>query len=138
MERDGKGRWIKARVNPPRMGLGVAAGGAVRLGPAAEKIAVCEGVETGLAIAQACDRLTVWAALSTGGMRSIRLPEIVRQAVVCADHDNNQLGKRGSAVGAGEDAALALCARLEADGVAARIAMPGRAGMDWNDVLRAA
>jgi putative DNA primase/helicase len=118
---DGAG---KADVDPPRMALGAIAGGAVRLGPAAAEIAVAEGIETGLAVAQATG-LPVWAALSTGGLRSLILPPEVRTVLVFSDGD-----------APGEAAARAAASRWLREGCRVRIARPP-SGMDANDLLRA-
>src|SRR5262249_15245383 len=65
----------KARVSSPKMGLGQAKGGAVRIGiPGAwDEIALTEGIETALAVRQMIHMesrrlLPVWACLSTSGM----------------------------------------------------------------------
>ena len=52
----------KAPVSKPKMMLGRVAGGAVRLAPisADGRVALCEGIETGLAVMTACPDLPVW------------------------------------------------------------------------------
>ncbi len=56
----------------PKLGIGPAGGGAVRIGGSASKIGVCEGIETGLAAWSLIGRKhPVWATLS-----SIRLGRI--------------------------------------------------------------
>lgn len=112
----------KAGVILPKMMLGRIAGGAVRLGPVAPKIAIAEGLETALSIAQSVPGLSVWAALSTSGMTGIELPPEVREVILCCDGDIP--GKR---------AGLTAAKRFIAEGRQARIcaAPPGR---DYNDV----
>jgi phage/plasmid primase-like uncharacterized protein len=105
--------------------LGRVAGGAVRLGEAAETLLIAEGIETGLSAMQASG-LPVWAALSTSGMTSLALPPIVRTVVILADHDAN---------GAGERAARIAAARWLAERRRACIALPPELGSDFNDVL---
>ncbi len=114
----------KAGVEQSRMMLGRIAGGAVRLGPVAPKIAVTEGLETALSIVQACPNLSVWAALSTSGMRSLVLPPEVREVILAADADAE-----------GEKAAIAAAARFVEEGREVRIARPAT-GNDFNDELR--
>ena len=123
LQPDGSG---KAEAQPAKMMLGPSAGGAVRFGPDAPVIALAEGIETALSIARA-SRLTVWACLSTSGMRGCVLPPLPLAGVVviAADHDEPGIA-----------AAQATTARLEAEGRAVSIIHPPRQGTDWNDVLR--
>jgi hypothetical protein len=121
---DGKG---KAPIVPAKMTLGSCRHGAVRLGEikAGETLAISEGVETGLSVAQAC-RMPVWAALSADGVKNVRLPQQATAIVLCADHDAN---------GVGEAAAKAARKRLLREGRRVRIAMPTDVGDDFNDLL---
>jgi putative DNA primase/helicase len=119
---DGSG---KAAVEPVKAMLGRAAGGAVRLAPAAETLMVAEGVETCLAAMQATAS-SGWAALSTSGLVGLVLPPIVREVVILADND---------ASGAGQRAAYTAAARWLAEGRRVRMAMPPVARTDFNDVL---
>jgi len=80
---DGSG---KAKVEPQKAMLGRAAGGAVRLTPAAETLLIGEGIENCLAAMQATE-LPAWAALSTSGMVALLLPAIVRHVIIVADND---------------------------------------------------
>ena len=80
---DGSG---KADLEPVKLTLGPCGGGAVRLSPASAILAVAEGIETALSYMEATGTPT-WAALSTGGMRGLILPEIVREIVIAADGD---------------------------------------------------
>lgn len=122
---DGSG---KADVNPAKMMLGPTAGGAVRFGPDARIIALAEGIETALSVSRA-SRLTVWATLSTSGLKGLILPPppIAEVVIIAADHDD-----------AGLAAAEVTAARLEAQGRAVSIIHPIRAGADFNDMLRGA
>lgn len=112
----------KADVEPNRMMLGRAAGGAVRLAPVAIELAVAEGVETALAVVQAAG-MPAWAALSTYGLRALELPPEVRQVLIFADGDPP-----------GEAAARAAANRWLREGRRVRIARPP-AGMDANALL---
>jgi putative DNA primase/helicase len=121
LARDGAGIWWRR----DRAMLGCAAGGAVRLAPAAKILMVGEGVETCLA-AMTATMQPGWAALSTSGLVALALPPIVHQVVIVADHDVS---------GAGERAARTAAQRWLAEGRRVRIAMPPEPGTDFNDVL---
>jgi putative DNA primase/helicase len=108
-----------------RASLGPIGGGAVRLAPAGELLMIAEGIETALSAMQATP-LPAWAALSTSGVVSLVLPQIVRTILILADHDAN---------GAGERAARSAAARWVMEGRRVRIAMPPHPGTDFNDVL---
>jgi hypothetical protein len=118
LDRRPDGRWQRR----DRAMLGRAAGGAVRLAPAAESLMIAEGIET----AMAAMTRPAWAALSTSGMIALVLPPIVRGIVILADHDVS---------GAGERAARAAAARWLAEGRRVRIATPPAPGTDFADVL---
>ena len=109
-----------------KMMLGACSGGAVRFGPDRPVIALAEGIETALSIGVA-SHLTVWATLSTSGLKGLILPPppIAEIIVIAADHDP-----------AGLAAAENAAARLEADGRAVSIIAPQARGSDFNDVLR--
>ena len=112
----------KAPVEPQKMMLGPCCGGSVQLAPADELLMVGEGIETCLAAMQAT-RLPAWAALSTSGLRSLDLPEQVRDVIVLADGDDP-----------GEAAARDAARRWKRQGRQVRIARPPR-GADFNDLL---
>ncbi len=116
----------KAALDPARAMLGISAGGAVRLGPPAEMLILCEGIETGLSISMASGE-SVWACLSTGGLRAVRLPPPSTAGafvVVAADHDE-----------AGLTAARAAAERLEGEGRSVSVTYPASPGADYNDLL---
>jgi putative DNA primase/helicase len=112
----------KAPLNPPKVSLGPCRGSAVRLGLAAERLVVAEGIETALAVQQACDTPT-WAALGTSGLAALLLPDDVREVTICADGDDP-----------GERAAQAAAQRWLAERRRVRIARPPRR-FDFADVL---
>jgi DNA primase len=113
----------KAPVEPTRKIYGALRGNAVRLRPAGETICVCEGVETGLSIAQACPELPVWCALSAINLPDIAIPQSVRAVIVAADSDP-----------AGEQAARRTAWRFTREGRQVRVARPEHAGEDFNDL----
>ncbi len=112
----------KAPVKPAKMMLGPCRGGAVRLAEPSEVLMVGEGIETCLSAMQVSG-LPAWAALSTSGMRSLELPEAVRDVIVLADGDD-----------AGEAAARDCALRWMRQGRTVRIARPPE-GLDFNDML---
>ena len=124
------GGAAKADAAPAKAMLGPTRGGAVRLadGPV-ERLVVTEGIETGLSLLSGLlgTPAAVWAALSAGGMRALRLPELpdgtTGALIVAADGDDT-----------GREAAHALTMRARRAGwrVAVRAAPEGQ---DWNDVL---
>jgi Toprim domain len=82
----------KAPVETPKRGLGVARGGAVRIGGVENVIGIAEGIETALAVRQLVHEQTgitfpVWAALSANGMQSVEVPSRVFQVKIFPDHD---------------------------------------------------
>ena len=122
LREDGSG---KAAVTPDKAMLGPCAGGAVRLSVAEGPLVVCEGIETGLSLLCGLLRTpaTVWAALSTSGIRGLHLPPMAGRLTIAADGD-----------APGREAAFALATRAEALGWRVSL-LPAPDGRDWNDVL---
>ena len=120
----------KADVDPVRASLGNIRGGAVRLGePVDGRLLLGEGIETTAAAVLVLDwNGSGWAALSTSGLKTVELPEHVRDVLIAADRD---------AKGGGQLAAAALAERLEAESRRVEIRMPPFVG-DWCDVLKLA
>ena len=116
----------KADVDPVKKMLGDCRGGAVRLTPIGRRLALCEGIETGLSIREACSDLTVWCALSAGNLDQLTLPALVEEIVLVADGD--PVGERA--------AGKARWAYLD-QGLSVQLVLPP-AGQDINDVLRRA
>lgn len=78
---DGNG---KAAIETPKMALGPIGAGALRLGPARAVLAIAEGIETGLSVAEIY-RLPVWVALGSR-IAEIELPDHVRRVVIFGDN----------------------------------------------------
>jgi hypothetical protein len=116
----------KASVSRPKMMLGPCMGNAVRLGPVAPRLAVTEGIENALSVAQSHPGLSVWSALSACGMEKIILPPEVREVILCADR-----GERG------ESAARQAAKRFIEEKRVAKIVLPPEPHDDFNDVLMA-
>ena len=119
LARDGRG---KAPVDRQKMMWGRCRGGAVRLASAGDLLMVGEGIETCLAAMQATGH-AAWAALSTSGLRTLDLPDDVREVIILADGDKP-----------GEAAAGHAARRWKREGRRVRIAHPPQ-GMDFNDML---
>jgi hypothetical protein len=119
LARDGIG---KAPVERQKMMLGPCHGGAVRLAVPGRVLMVGEGIETCLAVMQQTGQ-SAWAALSTSGLRTLALPQDVREVIVLADGDDP-----------GEAAALDCALRWKREGRRVHIARPPR-GMDFNDMI---
>jgi Toprim domain len=118
---DGRG---KAEVEPAKKMLGLCRGGTVRLTPVGRRLALCEGIETGLSIRETCPDLAVWCALSAGNLDQLTLPASVEEVVLVADADPVGLA-----------AARRAAERYGATGRRVRLVELPR-GMDANDLLR--
>lgn len=122
LKKDGRS---KADVAPAKAMLGQVKGGAVRLSHGPGPLVVAEGIETGLSLLSGLigTPATVWAALSAGGMKALRLPENPGQLIIAADGDP-----------VGLSAAEALAERAHGLGWQVSL-LPAPRGCDWNDVL---
>lgn len=116
----------KLDVDNPKLGLGPAGGGAVRLGGVGRKIAVAEGIESAYGYwLLTGQKHPVWAALSTSGLNAVELPLGVELVVIAPDGDHSMRRKDGEfvpAAPAGRVAAQALRTRLLNEGVGCTIA----------------
>lgn len=111
-----------------KMMLGACARGAVRFGKDREIMALAEGIETALSVGLS-GRMTVWATLSTSGMKAVVLPPLPMASVVIIAADNDPAG-----IAAAKQAAQ----RFESEGRTVSIIHPPTPGHDFNDVLRGA
>lgn len=109
---------------------GAISGAACRLFPATERLALTEGIETALAVRRMTG-LPVWACISAGGLKSVLLPDSVREVLIYGDND--QPDEKGRNVG--RLAALTLGERLIKEGRKVKIMLPPVPGTDWLDVL---
>ena len=112
----------KAGVREPKMSLGPVAGGAVRLAKANGRLAISEGIETGLSILQATG-IPTWAALSAPNMAKVILPPDIRDVILGPDGDE-----------AGETGAQEAAKRFAQEARTVRVA-PAPEGQDYNDML---
>lgn len=111
-----------------KMMLGPCAGGAVRLSEAVGPLVVCEGIETGLSLMSGLldGPASVWAALSTSGIRALNLPPRPPSGSLVIATDGDTPGREAGAV---------LADRANALGWPVSI-MTAPEGQDFNDVLQ--
>lgn len=118
----GKG---KMQVEKPKLSFGVIVGSAVRLGPDADHIVICEGPEDGLTLVQQLPGRTVWVACGTALMSRVKLPSHISQVTLAGD--NNKAGL--IAVEESSAAYMDL-------GIGVNSIFPDPEFKDWNDELR--
>jgi phage/plasmid primase-like uncharacterized protein len=104
--------------------MGHLLGNAVRLSPEDDILVIGEGIETMLSLSEAIPGLPVWAALSSGHLGAVLLPEGLKRLYIAIDRDP-----------AGQRAAEKLSARATEVGIDCHVLEP-RLG-DFNDDLRA-
>jgi putative DNA primase/helicase len=122
LQEDGSG---KASLSPNKMSLGNIGGAGVLLSVPGSKVAVAEGIETGLSVQQATGIPTI-AALSAGGVQALLLPARLREVFIAADPDD-----------VGMQAAQSAARRWHGEGRIVRIVTPPE-GSDFNDLARGA
>jgi phage/plasmid primase-like uncharacterized protein len=115
----------KADIDPQKAMLGAVTGGAVRLADGPGLLVVAEGIETALSLTSGLLHApaTVWAALSTSGIRGLHLPPTASRLTIAPDGDTP-----------GREAANALAERAHALGWQVSL-LPAPDGRDWNDIL---
>ena len=109
----------KAGPNARRM---FGKGGAIRLSPLADRLAVAEGVETALSF-EALTGKPTWSCLSATGLEAFEIPPGVDDLTIAAD---------GDAPGMKAARALAIRAQRQCN----VILVPAPEGQDWNDVVK--
>ncbi|MBO9380264.1 DNA primase [Sphingomonas histidinilytica] len=119
---DGKAKlWGKRS----KRSLGRVRGGALRLGPPAAEVILCEGPEDGLTLMQELPGRSVWVALGTDMMPAIELPLPITKVTLAGDND-----------AAGQAAIERAGVALEARGYSVGTMFPRRGFKDFNDQLR--
>ena len=115
----------KADIEPAKAMLGGVQGGAVRLAGGPSRLVVVEGLENALSLLSGLldGPATVWAGLSTSGLRGLHLPTQAGRLTIGTDGDKP-----------GRDAAHALAERAHGLGWQVGILDPGN-GADFNDIL---
>ncbi|MGK5060377.1 DUF7146 domain-containing protein [Janthinobacterium sp. LB2P49] len=107
-------------------------GGAIRLAPSTDELAVCEGIETALAVMKRSHQ-PVWAGISAGNLEKLWIPETVKRLRIYADNDAHAFFD-------GQAAAFSLARRYLKShagqaGKSAEVFVPKSAGADWAEVL---
>jgi putative DNA primase/helicase len=125
-DRAGKADVPEPKKLTPAIYSGATNGAAIHLAePTDGRLALTEGIETGLAVMQATGMPT-WACVSAGGLAAVELPPDVGTVEIWADRE---------ASGAGVNAAANAAARLHADGRTVHVIAPEGEDDDWLDVL---
>lgn len=114
----------KADIESSKLSFGVLIGGAVQLAPADNRLALSEGIESGLSYMQLSGCPT-WSMLGTAAMKPINVPSHIQNIVIAADNDPPGL-----------EAARAAARQFRLQGLAAEISRPKQVGADWNDILK--
>ncbi len=110
----------------------------------AERIVLCEGIETAAAVAHAlraeigAGDVAVAAAIATAGVQAFQPYAATKRVTVAADRDEEPKPGKPHATRAGEKAAREFGMRRHEE-ILVDIALPGApgSGTDWLDVLRA-
>lgn len=125
----GKAPVAKTKKAMSRVGHGAA----IRLFEVkGDEMAIAEGIETALAVTMQRG-IPCWATYSSGVMKSFVPPPGVTKVWVYADNDiPDEKGRR-----AGQDAAKELIARLQSEGIIARMVLPAKKGQDFADIFAA-
>lgn len=100
-------------------------GGGIPLSKPDEAIAICEGIETALAV-QKKTGLAAFAAINAGNLEVFEPPECVDHVIIFADNDLNF---------AGQKSAYVLANRLSLKGFIVDVKIPERVGTDYADVF---
>jgi len=82
----------KQTFDNPKRFLGSTKGGYVVIKPAADTVAIAEGIETAIAVELATG-LPVYATLSTSGLESVDLSDEIRTVYIYADKDRSGAGQ---------------------------------------------
>lgn len=109
-----------------KMMFGPCSGGAVCHSDVDGPLVVCEGIETGLSLLSGLldGPATVWAALSTSGIKGLRLPPKPGELILATDGDDP-----------GREAGNRLAHDADALGWSVSL-MPAPDGLDWNNILQ--
>ena len=116
---------VARKVMSPINGI---TGAAIRLAPAAQHIALTEGIENALAVMEG-EGLPCWACVSANGIETFEPPEGVEQVTIFGDNDDNFTGQAASYV---------LARRLRRNGYAVDVHVMGAKGDDYLDCLNKA
>ncbi len=115
----------KADIPKNKLRLASALGGAVRLAPVKDVLAVAEGIETALSFQQMTG-LPTWPVLSSSNYCNLILPDIVQEIIIAADNDQG---------GNGLTRAKEAADKWARQGYKVKT-FPPENEKDWNDVLK--
>lgn len=134
------GAAAKTQRSPDKALLGAPGDGAIRLAPTSsigDRLGLCEGIETGLAVRQAMPALPVWAAIAANRLPAVALPASVTAPLILADRDKvswqpgPMYGRRP-----GEYWAMRAATAFTQQGRKPKIAVPPSEKADFNDLLK--
>ena len=120
---DGSG---KAPVEKPKMFLGDAKGGSIRLAPATDELILCEGVEDGLSLLAILNK-PVWVAGNARFLESVIPPLLPLASTVYIAQDNDK---------AGRESTESLGNRLYAEGRKVKVMTPPQQYKDFNHIIQ--
>lgn len=86
-----------------------------------------EGIEDALSVAVACPEFRIWAAISVGNMKNIKIPQCIDTVIIAADNDAPDSPAAHAVLGAAEE--------IERQGILVKIARSSF-GKDFNDQLK--
>ncbi|MBB4858279.1 DNA primase [Novosphingobium chloroacetimidivorans] len=117
-------RIREGQAVPAKLTWGVLPGSALRLGPACDRITLCEGPEDGLTLAQEMPDRSVWVSCGTAMLHQIALPPEVTAVTLAGDNGE-----------AGHKAVLRAMSAYRAHGLGVDSVFPAPSFKDWNDQL---
>jgi len=91
-----------------------------------DALVIGEGIETSLSAAEITG-LPAWAAMDSGKLETVEIPDQVKRIVIAADNDYSYTGQA---------AAYALAKRLKLAGKIVEVIMPEIIGEDFNDEIK--
>ena len=107
-------------------------GAAIRLAPASVELAVCEGIETGIAILKRTAQ-PIWIGICARNLENLWIPDEVRRLRIYGDNDADSMydGQASSYILARQF----LKRPVTGDRRSAEVFIPRAAGADWANVL---
>lgn len=144
LERLGADVSVKvADLKPKKMSLGPPAGAAVFLTPSKPTLALSEGVETGLSVAEVRDHWGVWSTSSVANMAGVPVPPVVERLILLRDGDSKTVTRGDGSTYIPADLALEAAAQHQL-AIAKDAGRPlvveiasAAAGQDFNDMKQA-
>lgn len=122
---DGQSKYISPRGGKAKLTWGSFMGCALRLGPVADHLIICEGPEDGWTLSEAIPGRSVWVSCGTANLSRIEMPAAVRRITIAGD--NNAAGRK-----AADEAEAAYLGR----GLSVSSIFPDPQFKDFNDECR--